>query len=96
MLRQRAALVTGSTSGIGLAIAGERAAKGMNVVLSGFGADVSRRAQRGVRDVLSVAQPRKRSVATDRVAQLVAFLRSDAAASIDGTVMPVDGGGTAK
>jgi NAD(P)-dependent dehydrogenase (short-subunit alcohol dehydrogenase family) len=73
MLRRRVALVTGSTSRFGLAIASEGAAKGMNVVRSGFGADVSRREQQGVRDVLSVA-----------------------AASITGTVMPVDGGGTAK
>jgi 3-hydroxybutyrate dehydrogenase len=37
MQHRRSALVTGSTSGIGLAIAGELAAKGMNIMLNGFG-----------------------------------------------------------
>ena len=37
MLKGRTALVTGSTSGIGLGIAGALAAQGANVVLNGFG-----------------------------------------------------------
>ncbi len=37
MQHQRSAFVTGSTSGIGLAIANELAARGMNIVINGFG-----------------------------------------------------------
>jgi 3-hydroxybutyrate dehydrogenase len=47
------------------------------------------------RDVLLAAQPTKRFVTTDEVAQFVAFLCSDAAASITGSVLPIDGGWTA-
>ena len=49
-----------------------------------------------VRDVLLAAQPTKRFVTTDEVARLVGFLCSDTAASITGTVMPIDGGWTAQ
>jgi 3-hydroxybutyrate dehydrogenase len=47
------------------------------------------------RGLLRAAQPSKRFVTTDEVAQRVAFLCSDAAASITGTVMPIHGGWTA-
>ncbi|MBW6495946.1 MAG: 3-hydroxybutyrate dehydrogenase [Burkholderiaceae bacterium] len=48
------------------------------------------------RDVLLAAQPTKRFVTTDEVTDLVMFLCSDAAASITGVVLPVDGGWTAQ
>jgi len=48
-----------------------------------------------VRDVLLAAQPTKRFVQVSEVAALALHLCSDAAASITGTVIPVDGGWTA-
>ena len=48
-----------------------------------------------VRDVLLAAQPTKQFVKVSEVAALALFLCGDAAASITGTVLPVDGGWTA-
>ena len=52
--------------------------------------------QQVIRDVLLHAQPTKRFAQVDEVAGLAAFLASDAAASITGAVIPVDGGWTAQ
>ena len=48
MLRSKSAVVTGSTSGIGLAIARAMAKEGANVVLNGFGdaGEIEARAER--------------------------------------------------
>jgi 3-hydroxybutyrate dehydrogenase len=48
-----------------------------------------------IRDVLLAQQPNKRFVSVDELAALVVFLCSDAAASITGTALPVDGAWTA-
>ena len=48
-----------------------------------------------VRDVLLAAQPTKQFVTVNEVAALTMCLGSDAAASITGAVLPVDGGWTA-
>ena len=49
-----------------------------------------------INDVLLHAQPTKKFVTVDEIAALAAFLASDAAASMTGTIIPVDGGWTAQ
>lgn len=46
------------------------------------------------RDVLLAAQPTKKFVTVEEVAGFVVFLCSDAAASITGSILPIDGGWT--
>jgi 3-hydroxybutyrate dehydrogenase len=48
-----------------------------------------------VRDVLLAQQPNKRFATVEELGALCVFLASDAAASITGTALPVDGGWTA-
>lgn len=49
-----------------------------------------------IRDVILASQPNKRFVELSQLAELVLFLCSDAAASITGTALPIDGGWTAR
>lgn len=49
-----------------------------------------------VRDVLLAAQPTKRFVQPEQVGAFVVYLASDAAASITGCALPMDGGWTAQ
>jgi 3-hydroxybutyrate dehydrogenase len=49
-----------------------------------------------VRDVMLAAQPTKQFVTIEQIAGLALFLCSDAAASITGSVLPVDGGWSAQ
>jgi 3-hydroxybutyrate dehydrogenase len=51
--------------------------------------------ERVVRDVLLAQQPNKRFATVEELGALTAFLASDAAASITGIALPVDGGWTA-
>ena len=48
------------------------------------------------RDVLLAAQPTKQFVTVEQLGELAVFLCGDAAASITGTILPVDGGWTAQ
>jgi len=48
-----------------------------------------------IRDVLLVNQPTKKFATVEEIGALTAFLCTDAAASITGTALPVDGGWTA-
>ena len=48
-----------------------------------------------IRDVLLAQQPNKRFATVEELGALLVFLASDAAASITGTALPVDGGWTA-
>ncbi len=49
-----------------------------------------------LRDVMLLAQPTKRLVTVEQIAELTVFLCSAGAASITGAVLPMDGGWTAK
>jgi 3-hydroxybutyrate dehydrogenase len=49
-----------------------------------------------IRDVLLAPQPNKRFVTVDQVAALALYLAGDAAASVTGTAMSIDGGWTAR
>ena len=48
-----------------------------------------------VRDVMLAAQPTKQFVTIEQVASLAAYLASDEAASINGALLPIDGGWSA-
>ncbi len=48
-----------------------------------------------IRDVLLAAQPTRRFAETDEIGALAVFLAGEAAKSITGTALPVDGGWTA-
>jgi 3-hydroxybutyrate dehydrogenase len=48
-----------------------------------------------IRDVLLAQQPNKRFATVEEIGALMVFLASEAAASITGTALPVDGGWTA-
>jgi 3-hydroxybutyrate dehydrogenase len=49
-----------------------------------------------IRDVLLKAQPTRQFVSTDQIGALALFLLSDAAASITGAALPIEGGWTAQ
>ena len=52
--------------------------------------------ERVIREVILAAQPSKRFVEVEEIAALALFLCGDAARSITGAAIPVDGGWTAR
>ena len=51
--------------------------------------------QQVINDVMLSAQPTKKFVTMEQVAAMVAYFASESAASVTGTVTPIDGGWTA-
>jgi len=49
-----------------------------------------------IRDVMLLAQPSKKLITVEQVAALVLYLCSDEAGAITGSILPIDGGWTAK
>src|SRR5258707_943632 len=101
VLKGRAALVTGSTNGIGQGVAQALAAAGAHVIVHGRDAERGSRvadgitAAGGVADFLGPLIPTLPSRSYSTPAQIGAtavFLASDAAANIHGAIIPVDGG----
>jgi NAD(P)-dependent dehydrogenase (short-subunit alcohol dehydrogenase family) len=103
MLKGKTAVVTGSTSGIGLAIARAPGREGANVMIK-WTPLVEKQipdtmkarnmtADEVKRDVLLEAQPTKEFVTVEQVAALSVYLCSDEAAQITGANLPIDGGG---
>ena len=94
MTTGRGAIVTGSTSGIGLP-SFVRTALVESLIrdqakVHGMSED------RVIRKVMLASQPNKRFVALQQLAALVLFLCSDAAGSITGIALPIEGGWTAR
>jgi NAD(P)-dependent dehydrogenase (short-subunit alcohol dehydrogenase family) len=91
MRADKTAIVTGSTSGIGLGIATALAGASTNILLDGFGN--AEEIKKIVSDL--AAQPTQDFVEVSPVEAPSAFLCSDKAASITGALLPIDGGSTA-
>ncbi|SEB03358.1 SDR family oxidoreductase [Rubrimonas cliftonensis] len=101
MTDRRTAIVTGSTSGIGHGVASNAICPGhalpplVEKRIPGTATARGITGQAVARDAPLAARPTRRFVEVDRLGALAVLLRSDAAAQITGTAIPVDGGWTA-
>ena len=95
MTKGKNAVVTGSTSGIGLGIAEAMAQAGMNVMLNGFGdaAEIEQaRKDLAGRTGVEVAYHGADMTKPEEIAALVGFLASNDAAFITGANLAANGG----
>jgi len=105
MLKGKIAIVTGSTSGIGLGIARALAAQGAGIMLNGFGSpaqidELAAREKLGIEQakvrLLGEKQPSLQFTTPEQIAALAVFLCSESALQIRGAALPVDGGWVAQ
>ena len=92
-LKGKTALITGSTSGIGLAYAKALAAEGANVVINGFGDPAAIEAERGALEATSGAGALYSGHDLTRVDQIEAMM-AEAAAAFGGVDILINNAGT--
>ncbi len=91
-LTGKRALVTGSTAGIGLAIAESLAAEGAHVIVNGR---TTARVEAVEKDFFSTMRPTsliQRFATTEEIARVVTFLASPLASVVSGAAVRAEGG----
>eukprot|EP01032_Pedospumella_encystans_P022974 gene22974-26020_t len=104
MLQGKTALVTGSTSGIGLGIAKALAQQGANIVLNGFGdTQVDAKAvamglsnEEAKKQLLQEKEPSMQFTTPEELGELAVFFCSAAGNNVRGVAWNMDGGWTAQ
>lgn len=103
MIRGKSVVVTGSTSGMGLAVARALAAEGANVTPDPRWWAIEARANaagqsfdEAKQEFVAEKQPMPRYTRPEDIGELAVFLFGDAAAAITGACYSIDGGWTAQ